>query len=176
MTTVRNDELKTEAILGEIRPTHVVISPGPGKPADAGDIIGIVKAVAGKVPLLGVCLGHQAIYEAFGGRVVVAPEIVHGKTSALAHDRKGVYAGLEDGVRVTRYHSLVGDPQAVPAELEVTATCEVLTGQAPKGTAPLIMGVRHRTLPALEGVQFHPESVLSDSGKDLLANFLRMSV
>lgn len=175
VTVRRNDAVTAEEILESIKPTHVVISPGPGKPADAGDIIGIVRAVGGKVPLLGVCLGHQAIFEAFGGRVVQSPEIVHGKVSPIKHDAKGVFASLPEGVTVTRYHSLVGDASAVPDALEVSSTCESLTDQAPKGTS-IIMGVRHRTLPALEGVQFHPESVLSASGHELLANFLRMSV
>src|SRR5690606_33216020 len=143
-------------------PAGIVISPGPGTPDDAGLSKDVIRAFAGQVPILGVCLGHQCLAEVYGGRVVGAPELVHGKTSLIHHDGEGVFAGLPQPFDATRYHSLVVDPASVPDELAATAH----TG--PEAPHPgLIMGLRHRTLP-LEGVQFHPESILTRAGKDLL--------
>jgi anthranilate synthase component 2 len=157
---VRNDAA-TVAGLEMMGPEGLVISPGPGEPESAGISIEAIRAFTGKVPILGVCLGHQAIGRAFGGRVVRAPELRHGKTSEIYHTGKGVFAGLPNPFVATRYHSLIVDSASCPPELEVTAW-----------TADgLIMGLRHRTLP-IEGVQFHPESMLTRSGKALLANFL----
>ncbi len=140
---------------------RVVISPGPGTPARAGATLSLVRAVAGRVPLLGVCLGHQAIGEAFGGRVVRAPVIFHGKVSEIHHDGRGIYRGVPNPFPATRYHSLVLDPGSLPGCLEVSARTD----------EGVIMGVRHRRL-AAEGVQYHPESVLTRDGLRLLANFL----
>jgi anthranilate synthase component II len=142
-------------------PDGIVISPGPGAPKDAGLSKDVIRRFAGEVPLLGVCLGHQCIAEVYGGAIVRAPELVHGKTSPISHDGKGVFAGLPQPFAATRYHSLVLDEATVPDELAVTA-------RTPDG---LIMGVRHRGLP-VEGVQFHPESILTTEGMGLLANFL----
>lgn len=156
----------TVAQLDADRPDGIVISPGPGTPADAGLSNDVVRAFAGRVPLLGVCLGHQCIAEVYGGRIMRAPELVHGKTSEIHHDAEGVFRGLPQPFPATRYHSLVVDPATFPAELEVTAR----TG--PGSPHPgLIMGLRHRSLP-VEGVQFHPESILTRSGPALLGNFL----
>ena len=157
----RNDEVTPE----EGRAYDgVLLSPGPGTPVDAGVCLDMVRTLGGVVPIFGVCLGHQAIGEAYGADVVRAPELLHGKTSLVHHDGTGVLAGLPDPFTATRYHSLTIDPATVPEELEVTA----LTASG------VIMGVRHREL-AVEGVQFHPESVLTDVGLDLLATFLRMT-
>ncbi len=139
----------------------LVISPGPGRPDDAGVSLAAITELAGEVPILGVCLGHQAIGQAFGARIVRAPVLMHGKTSEVRHDGRGVFSGLPQPITATRYHSLVVDPASVPDELEVTATTD----------DGVIMGLRHRELP-VEGVQFHPESVLTTSGPSLLANFL----
>jgi anthranilate synthase/aminodeoxychorismate synthase-like glutamine amidotransferase len=143
-------------------PDGIVISPGPGTPEDAGLSNAVVARLAGRIPLLGVCLGHQCIAEVFGGRIVRAPELLHGKTSEIHHTGGGLFAGLPSPFPATRYHSLVVDEDTLPAELEVTAR----TGGG------LIMGLRHRTA-AIEGVQFHPESILTTVGMDLLRNFLR---
>jgi anthranilate synthase/aminodeoxychorismate synthase-like glutamine amidotransferase len=140
----------------------IVISPGPGTPGDAGLSRDVVRRFAGQVPLLGVCLGHQCIAEVYGGTIVRAPELVHGKTSAIHHDGRGVFAGLPQPFAATRYHSLVLDAATVPDELDVTARTD----------NGLIMGLRHREQP-VEGVQFHPESILTTVGMDLLGNFLR---
>jgi len=157
---VRNDAA-TIADLELLAPDGLVISPGPGEPESAGISMEEVRAFAGKVPVLGVCLGHQAIGRAFGGKIVHAPELRHGKTSEIYHTGKGVFAGLPNPFVATRYHSLIVDSASCPPELEVTAW-----------TADgLIMGLRHRAL-SVEGVQFHPESMLTKSGKALLANFL----
>ena len=145
------------------RPDGIVISPGPGRPADAGLSNEVVRRFAGRVPLLGVCLGHQCIGEVYGGRVVHAPELVHGKTSPIRHDGLGLFAGLPQPFEATRYHSLVVDAASVPEELQVSA----------RTAAGLVMGLRHRRL-LVEGVQFHPESILTTAGMDLLANFLRL--
>ena len=156
----RHDAVTTDQ-LADLAPDGIVISPGPGTPADAGVSNAVIEAFAGKIPLLGVCLGHQCIAEVFGGTVERAPELVHGKTSLINHDGLGVFRGLPQPFDATRYHSLVVDPGSVPAVLEVTARTD----------NGLIMGLRHREV-AVEGVQFHPESILTTAGMDLLANFL----
>ena len=156
----RNDAIDIETIRAT-SPDAILISPGPGRPEGAGISLAVVRELAGECPILGVCLGHQAIAMAYGGHVVAAPTLMHGKTSAVHHDGKGVFAGLPDPFVATRYHSLVVEPSTVPEVLEVTAT-----------TADgVIMGLRHRTLP-VEGVQFHPESFLTPSGPSLLSSFL----
>jgi anthranilate synthase component II len=170
VTVERNDAFTLDA-LATRRPDGIVISPGPGAPQDAGLSNAVIERFAGEIPILGVCLGHQCIGEVFGARIVRAGEIRHGKASPIHHDGRGVFAGLDEPFQATRYHSLVIDPPSLPAELEVTAA----TVPGPWTTADpglLIMGVRHRELP-LEGVQFHPESILTVAGMDLLANFLR---
>jgi anthranilate synthase component 2 len=156
----RNDAIDIAGIRAE-QPDAVVISPGPGRPDDSGISLAVVEELAGEFPILGVCLGHQCIGQAYGGRIVQAPVLMHGKTSNVSHDGKGIFAGLPDPFTATRYHSLVVEHSSVPACLEITAT-------APDGT---IMGLRHRELP-VEGVQFHPESVLTSCGPRLLENFL----
>ena len=156
----RNDAIDVAGIRAE-RPDAVLISPGPGRPEDGGVSLEAVAALAGEIPLLGVCLGHQCIGQAYGGEIVAAPHLMHGKTSEIHHDGQGLFAGLPNPFVATRYHSLVVHPDAVPKELEVSAT----------STDGVIMGLRHRELP-IEGVQFHPESVLTASGPALLANFL----
>ena len=160
----RNDQVKVDEV-EKMRPERIVLSPGPCTPREAGISIDLIRHFAGKVPVLGVCLGHQAIGEAFGGRVVRAAHIMHGKTSAVLHDNKTVFQGLPMPMTATRYHSLIVEEKSLPAELEVSAwTTE-------KDGARTIMGLRHREC-AVEGVQFHPESVLTDAGKKLVANFL----
>ncbi|MFP5308868.1 MAG: anthranilate synthase component II [Actinomycetes bacterium] len=161
---VRNDAFTVDELLADL-PAGVVISPGPGDPSDAGLSNDVIRAVAGVRPLLGVCLGHQCIGEVYGGRIVRAPELVHGKTSPIHHDGVGVFAGLPDPFDATRYHSLVVEEASFPDVLEVTA----------RTADGLIMGLRHRELD-VEGVQFHPESVLTRHGMDLLGNFLRRCV
>ncbi len=161
---VRNDEIPVEEILKR-QPTHILISPGPCSPKEAGISVETIKELAGKIPILGVCLGHQSIGYAFGGDIVRAQKLMHGKTSQISHDGKGVFKGLPNPFRATRYHSLVIQKETLPECLEVTATSE--DGE--------IMGVRHKTLP-VEGVQFHPESILTESGKVLLRNFLESSL
>ena len=158
----RNDEITVEQALAHA-PTHVCISPGPGTPYDAGVSMDMIRAFAGKVPVLGVCLGHQSITEVFGGKVVRNSRLMHGKTSPVNHDGLGVFAGLPQPMLVGRYHSLVAKPESLPACLQVTAT--TAEGE--------IMGLRHTEL-VVEGVQFHPESVLTPDGPQLLGNFLRM--
>ena len=157
---VRNDELTAEAAIA-LSPDRIVISPGPGTPDQAGITLDLIRRAAGRIPVLGVCLGHQALGQAFGGDVRRAPKLMHGKTSEIHHDGRGVFAGLPVPFTATRYHSLVVDRDSVPACLEVSAWTE-------EGT---VMGLRHREH-ALEGVQFHPESILTTVGKDLLRNFL----
>ena len=156
----RNDAIDVDGIRAE-RPDAVLISPGPGRPEDGGISLRAIGELAGEIPLLGVCLGHQCIGQVFGGQVISAPHLMHGKTSEIHHDGQGIFAGLPNPFVATRYHSLVIDPASVPDELTVTAT----------STDGVIMGLRHREL-AVEGVQFHPESVLTASGPALLDNFL----
>jgi len=156
----RNDAIDVAGIRTE-EPDAVLISPGPGRPEDAGVSLDVIRELAGVYPILGVCLGHQAIGQAFGGDVVSAPTLMHGKTSPVHHDGVGVFTGLPDPFVATRYHSLVVEPTTLPDVLEVTA----------RTSDGVIMGVRHRTL-AVEGVQFHPESLLTLEGPSLLANFL----
>ncbi|MGO1603111.1 MAG: anthranilate synthase component II [Halomonas sp.] len=164
--THRNDEITIEQIEA-LAPTHLVVSPGPCTPNEAGISMAAIKHFAGKLPILGVCLGHQAIGQVYGGKVVRAPQVMHGKTSAVLHDNQGVFEGLDNPVEVTRYHSLVVDKESLPACLEMTAW----TGDDDV-TPGLVMGLRHREL-AIEGVQFHPESILTRQGHELLSNFLK---
>ncbi|MQC48434.1 MAG: aminodeoxychorismate/anthranilate synthase component II [Chloroflexi bacterium] len=158
----RNDQISVEDCLS-MNPERVVISPGPCSPKEAGISMGLVTAFAGRAPLLGVCLGHQCIGEAYGGVVEYAGEIMHGKTSLITHDGRGVFEGIENPFEAIRYHSLAIRPDTVPDVLEVSARSE----------SGVIMGVRHREF-AMEGVQFHPESIMTKHGHDLLRNFLRM--
>ena len=158
---VRNDAI-TVAEAVALQPDGVLLSPGPGRPEDAGIICAAVSAFAGVAPVLGVCLGHQAIGHVYGGNIVSAPELIHGKTSSIQHIGVGVFEGIENPLVATRYHSLVIDDKTMPAELEVTA----------RTNDGIVMGVRHRTYD-VEGVQFHPESVLTTAGHDLLRNFVR---
>ncbi|HEX5515402.1 MAG TPA: aminodeoxychorismate/anthranilate synthase component II [Gammaproteobacteria bacterium] len=163
---VRNDAL-TLAEIEALQPERIVISPGPCTPDQAGVSLEVIRSFAGRLPILGVCLGHQAIGQVFGGYVVRAGRVMHGKTSPVRHRDQGVFAGLPNPLRATRYHSLAIDKTRLPECLELTAWTE-----NPDGSIEEIMGVRHRTLD-VEGVQFHPESILSEAGHDLLANFLR---
>jgi len=162
----RNDQITIEEI-EELHPERIVVSPGPCTPQDAGISIELIRHFAGKVPLLGVCLGHQAIGAAFGGNVVRAPHLMHGKTSRIEHDNRTVFHDLPQPMQATRYHSLIVEESSLPRELEVSATTREADGTR------TIMGLRHRKFP-VEGVQFHPESVLTDSGNRLLQNFLRL--
>ncbi|MCE3004373.1 MAG: aminodeoxychorismate/anthranilate synthase component II [Xanthomonadaceae bacterium] len=164
--TIRNDEL-TVAQIAALKPERIVISPGPCTPNEAGVSLELISKLAGAVPILGVCLGHQSIGQAFGGKVVRARTIMHGKTSMIHHANVGVFAGLPNPFEATRYHSLVVERASLPDGLEVTAWT-----QHADGTVDEIMGLRHRSLP-VEGVQFHPESILTLAGKDLLRNFLQ---
>jgi anthranilate synthase/aminodeoxychorismate synthase-like glutamine amidotransferase len=156
----RNDKITTDEIAA-IKPDHLLISPGPCDPELAGVSVETIQRFAGEIPILGVCLGHQSIGHAFGGRIVRAGRLMHGKTSPILHDNQGVFAGIPSPFRAIRYHSLVIERETIPDCLEITA--ETAEGE--------IMGVRHKTLP-IEGVQFHPESVLTEHGKQLLQNFL----
>ncbi|MDF2759302.1 MAG: glutamine amidotransferase of anthranilate synthase [Thermomicrobiales bacterium] len=157
----RNDMVTVDDVEGLVPMLDgIVISPGPCTPGEAGISVPLVRRLAGTVPILGVCLGHQAIGEAFGGRISRAPRLMHGKVSMIAHDGAGVFAGLPNPFQATRYHSLIVERSTLPTELEITAEAD-----------GLVMGLRHRTLP-VEGVQFHPESILTPTGNDLLANFL----
>ena len=162
----RNDAISV-AQIEALAPQKIVISPGPCTPSEAGVSIDVIKAFAGRIPLLGVCLGHQAIGQAYGGQVVRARQVMHGKLSPVYHNNTGVFSALPSPVTVTRYHSLVIDRASLPDCLEVTAWT-----QLPNGEVDEIMGVRHKTL-AVEGVQFHPESILSEYGHELLNNFLQ---
>jgi anthranilate synthase/aminodeoxychorismate synthase-like glutamine amidotransferase len=163
----RNDAITVDGVAG-LAPQMIVVSPGPCTPNEAGISMDVIRRFAGQVPILGVCLGHQCIGQVFGGRVVRARKVMHGKTSKVFHDERGLYAGLANPFVATRYHSLVIAPETLPAELEVTA----------KTWDDEIMGVRHRafagTRAPLEGVQFHPESIMTAAGKDMLKNFLAM--
>jgi len=162
----RNDEVGVEDVL-RLEPEAIVVSPGPGRPADAGISVSLIRACTGRLPVLGVCLGHQAIGEAFGGRIVRADRLMHGKTSPVVHEGANVFAGLPSPFDAMRYHSLVVAPDRLPPELTVTAW----SGDRPPGTE--IMGLAHRTAPTW-GVQFHPESVGTSVGHDLMRNFLRL--
>jgi len=162
----RNDELTVEQVEA-LRPERILLSPGPCTPGEAGILVPLIRHMAGKAPILGVCLGHQAIGEAFGGNVVRSEHLMHGKTSPVEHDGKGIFAGLATPLTCTRYHSLIVEEGSLPAELAVTAR----TGE--NGGGSVIMGLRHRTLP-IEGVQFHPESVLTECGHQMIRNFLEM--
>jgi anthranilate synthase/aminodeoxychorismate synthase-like glutamine amidotransferase len=159
---VRNDQVTLDDI-ERMAPAHIIVSPGPGNPDEAGISKSVIRHFAGKIPVFGVCLGHQCIGEVFGGIVEGAGEILHGKVSTITHDGKGVFAGIPSPITATRYHSLAIRRDSVPDLLEVSATSE----------SGIIMGVRHRTLP-VEGVQFHPESILTPAGHDILRNFLAM--
>jgi anthranilate synthase component 2 len=166
---VRNDAVDVAGIRA-LAPERIMISPGPGTPDDAGVSLDVLRELAGEIPVFGVCLGHQAIGQAFGGKVVRAREIMHGKTSLIRHRGQGVFAGLPDGFEATRYHSLVVDKATLPDCLEITAWTEHADGSLDE-----IMGLRHRTL-AVEGVQFHPESILTRHGHDLLRNVLGLAL
>lgn len=157
----RNDKISIDEIRA-LKPEAVVISPGPGRPEDAGISLELIKELGQELPILGVCLGHQSIGQVFGGKIISAPELMHGKTSQVSHTGVGVFRGLENPLTATRYHSLVIERETCPDVLEITAWVEDNT----------IMGVRHRNYPHIQGVQFHPESVLTSSGKQLLRNFL----
>jgi len=157
----RNDAISVDEALA-LAPTHLVISPGPGRPEDAGVSLAMIEAFAGKIPVLGVCLGHQSIVQAYGGEIVRAERLMHGKTSMVSHDGQSIFEGISDPFEVGRYHSLCAEEESLPEALGVTA-------QTDRGE---IMGVRHKTLP-VEGVQFHPESVLTPEGERLMVNFMR---
>lgn len=159
----RNDQIDSRQGAA-LNPTHLVISPGPGRPGDAGVSLEMISAFAGKVPMLGVCLGHQCLVQHFGGDIISARRLMHGKTSSIEHDGRGLFAGLPQPCEVGRYHSLAADREQIPAALDVTA----------RTSGGEIMGVRHRQL-LIEGVQFHPESVLTPQGDQLLGNFLNLS-
>jgi anthranilate synthase/aminodeoxychorismate synthase-like glutamine amidotransferase len=161
MRVVRNDEVSVDEIESELKPERILISPGPGTPDDAGISLGVIERFAGKVPILGVCLGHQAIGQFFGGKVIRGPQPVHGKPVKITHDGQTIFDGIPQDFAAGRYHSLVVEKGSMPDELEISA-------ESPDG---LVMAMRHKTLP-IEGVQFHPESILTEHGKTLLGNFL----
>lgn len=160
LKVVRNDAVTVDDV-GEMNPDLLLISPGPGRPANAGISCDVIRRFGDRIPILGVCLGHQAVGEVFGGTVVYAPSIMHGKTSGIHHDNRTIFKDLDDGFEATRYHSLVLDPDSLPDVLEVSA----------RSDDGVIMGVRHKTLP-IEGVQFHPESVLTTAGGRMISNWL----
>ena len=166
----RNDELTVEEV-ETLKPERILLSPGPCTPGEAGILVPLIRHMAGKTPILGVCLGHQAIGEAFGGDVVRADHLMHGKTSRVEHDGKGIFAGLPTPLTCTRYHSLIVQEKSLPGELMVTARTSENGAGGKIGS--VIMGLRHRTLP-VEGVQFHPESVLTEGGHQMIRNFLNM--
>jgi para-aminobenzoate synthetase component II len=159
----RNNQVTLDEIETSLRPERIVISPGPGTPDDAGVSLGVIERFSGKIPLLGVCLGHQSLGQAFGGRVIRAPELMHGKASEVSHDGKTIFAGLSDNFLAGRYHSLIVERETLPECLEISASTK----------DGIIMGLRHKEL-KVEGVQFHPESILTSEGKQLLANFLKL--
>ena len=159
---VRNDVLSVEEVK-ELNPDRILISPGPGRPAEAGITEAVIREMGRETPILGVCLGHQAIGEVYGGKVVHAPRLMHGKTSVIHHDGKALFRNIPDGFTATRYHSLVLDPDQVPDELEVSARSE----------DEVIMGLRHRKYP-VEGIQFHPESILTTEGPNIVKNWLEL--
>lgn len=158
----RNDAIDIETI-AQLKPDGILISPGPGRPEDAGISLQLIEKLGSEIPILGVCLGHQSIGQVFGGKIISAPVLMHGKTSAVYHQNQGIFAGIDSPFTATRYHSLVIEPETIPDTLEITAWVE-------DGS---IMGVRHRDYHHLQGVQFHPESILTDHGKSLLRNFLK---
>ena len=160
----RNDQISVDEI-AELKPDHIVVSPGPCTPHEAGISIELIRTFAGKVPVLGVCLGHQAIGEAFGGKVIRAHNLMHGKTSQVEHDGRTIFSGIPSPLTATRYHSLIVEEKSLPKELEISATCIDRDGTR------VIMGLRHRKF-AVEGVQFHPESVLTQHGKQMVRNFI----
>src|SRR5580693_5346131 len=160
----RNDQITVDEIENQ-HPDRIVVSPGPCTPQEAGISIDVIRQFAGRVPLLGVCLGHQAIGAAFGGKVVRAPNLMHGKTSSVTHDGKTIFRDIPSPMTATRYHSLIVEEDSLPSELEISATCRDRDGTR------VIMGLRHRKFP-VEGVQFHPESVLTEQGKQMIRNFL----
>ena len=162
----RNDQI-TVSVIEQLRPERIVISPGPCTPQDAGISIDLIRHFAGRMPLLGVCLGHQAIGAAFGGKVVRAATLMHGKTSSIEHDGKSIFGGIPSPMTATRYHSLIVQEKGLPDELEISATCHDRDGER------VIMGLRHRRFP-VEGVQFHPESVLTEHGKQIVRNFVAL--
>jgi anthranilate synthase/aminodeoxychorismate synthase-like glutamine amidotransferase len=162
----RNDELTVDEVEA-LQPERILLSPGPCTPGEAGILVPLIRHMAGKVPILGVCLGHQGIGEAFGGKVVRAQKLMHGKTSPVNHDGKGIFAGLPTPLTCTRYHSLIVEEDSLPRDLAITARTPANDG------ASVIMGVRHKTLP-IEGVQFHPESVLTEGGRQMIRNFMQM--
>ena len=164
---VRRNDQTTVNEIEVLRPARIVVSPGPCTPQDAGISIDLIKHFAGRVPLLGVCLGHQALGEAFGGKVVRASILMHGKTSSVEHDGKTIFHDISSPMTATRYHSLIVEEKSLPKELEISATCKDRDGTR------VIMGLRHREFP-VEGVQFHPESVLTDQGKRMIKNFLEL--
>src|SRR3979490_2741140 len=161
----RNDEVTIDEIESKLKPARILISPGPGTPDDAGVSMKVIESFAGRIPLLGVCLGHQSIGQVFGGRVVRAPQLCHGKSSPVQHDGKTIFAGLDQSFRAGRYHSLIVEEKSLPSCLEVSA----------RTADGIIMGLRHREM-QVEGVQFHPESIMTTEGKKLLANFLKLQV
>lgn len=165
---VRRNNQVTVAQVETMRPERILLSPGPCTPQEAGISIDLIRHFAGKVPILGVCLGHQAIGEAFGGKVVRSPHLMHGKTSAVVHDNKTIFQGLPMPMKATRYHSLIVEEKDLPMDLEISAWATEKDGTR------VIMGMRHRHFP-VEGVQFHPESVLTDAGKRLVENFMGMN-
>ncbi|MGK7912655.1 MAG: aminodeoxychorismate/anthranilate synthase component II [Synechococcus sp.] len=158
----RNDRITLDEIR-QLSPEGIVISPGPGRPDDAGVSLDVIRDLGAEIPILGVCLGHQSIGQVFGGNVIGAPELMHGKTSPIYHNNVGVFEGLSDPFEATRYHSLIVEKSSLPDCLEITAWTE----------DGIIMGLRHRDYPHLQGVQFHPESILTNSGKSLLNNFIK---
>lgn len=162
LQVVRNDQTTVDAIAQQA-PERIVISPGPKTPSDAGICLNVISAFSGRIPILGVCLGHQAIGQAFGGKVIRAPQLMHGKTSEIQHDGRTIFAGLPNPFPATRYHSLIVERESLPDCLEISA----------RTSDGLIMGLRHKSM-KVEGVQFHPESILTSAGKELLGNFLRL--
>ena len=162
----RNDEVTVDEVEA-MKPERILLSPGPCTPGEAGILVPLIRQMAGKAPILGVCLGHQAIGEAFGGKVVRAEHLMHGKTSSVNHDGKGIFAGLSTPLTCTRYHSLIVEESSLPGDLAITARTPEKEGGS------VIMGLRHKTLP-VEGVQFHPESVLTEGGREMIRNFMGM--